>query len=93
MKAVLVVVLGSLLLAGAAWGDTKTVWYCPKCESTNIETVYLNRPSKANEVKRSIDEGPKPYVTTRYAVMTYEKIRMRCKACGYFVEHSIPDMR
>jgi Zn finger protein HypA/HybF involved in hydrogenase expression len=73
--------------------NAKTIWYCPKCDSENIDIVYLNRPIEENTDRRSIDQGFKPYNVRRTLEMRYETVRMRCNDCGYIVKHVVPDFR
>ena len=58
--------------------DKKTVVYCPKCGSTNVEIIQLDVPEPE---RISIDELPGP--NTNPLVIEHHHWRATCKDCGY----------
>ena len=63
-----------------------TEYFCPKCNSTEIEHKSLMPPPKVKRI--SMDDIPKdPQINISNGMMIWHKYEARCKKCGYKVEY------
>lgn len=60
-------------------------YYCPKCNSENIEVVCLNPPIP---ISLSLDNAGKNNMKFTNALYTTTKYKGICKDCGYTKEWS-----
>ncbi len=83
---VALIILVMLFLSTLA--TTGTIYFCPKCNSTDIEIVCIDPvpPDKMVSIDEPWALGP----TITLAVMRYSHYRLTCKKCGYFVEKISP---
>ena len=62
------------------------IYYCPKCQSENIEFNEINPPKP---IRVSMDDLTKELETTvRNAVMTVTHYNVICKDCGYAIKYT-----
>lgn len=64
--------------------ENNKIYYCPKCNSQDIEFICLNPPEPD---MISIDDMPTIHTITRDLVLRQYEHQAKCKTCGHIVKY------